>query len=84
MEMERKILLINKDEIIDKGERIYAAIRSELEPEHKGEIAAIEPESGDYFLGKSVIEAIDKAREKYPDKVFHVVRIGFPALHVFK
>ncbi|MEA3346341.1 MAG: hypothetical protein U9Q78_08920 [Chloroflexota bacterium] len=82
--MERGILLINKDEIIDKGERIYAAIRSELELEHKGEIAAIEPESGDYFLGKSVIEAIDKAREKYPDKVFHVVRIGFPALHVFK
>jgi hypothetical protein len=84
MKIERKILLINKDEIIDKGERIYAAIRSKLEPEHKGEIAAIEPESGDYFLGKSVIEAIDKAREKYPDKVFHVVRIGFPALHVFK
>lgn len=79
--MERKILLINKDEIIDKGERIYAAIRSELEPEHKGEIAAIEPESGDYFWGKSVIEAIGKAREKYPDKVFHVVRIGFPAVH---
>ncbi len=82
--MERKVLLINKDEIIDKGERIYAAIRSELEPDHKGDIAAIEPESGDYFLGKSVIEAIDKAREKYPDKVFHVVRIGYPVVHVFR
>jgi hypothetical protein len=82
--MGQKILLVDKDEIIDKGERIYAAIRSELEPEHKGDIAAIEPESGDYFLGKSVIEAIDKAREKYPDKVFHVVRIGYPVVHVFR
>jgi len=45
---------------------------------------AIEPDTGDYFLGQSVIEAIEKGRERYPDSVFHVIRIGYPVVHVFR
>lgn len=47
-----------------------------LLPEHKGEIIAVEPESGDYFLGKTLREANRKALEKYPDKVFFASRLG--------
>ncbi len=82
--MTGEILVVDKDEIVEKGQRIYEKIKDKLEPEHKGEIVAIEVETGDYFLGKSVIEATDKAREKYPDKVFYTARVGFPVVYVFR
>jgi hypothetical protein len=82
--MTEKVILIDKDEIVEKGQRIYERIKDKLEPEHKGEIVAIEPDTGDYFLGQSVIEAIEKGRERYPDSVFHVIRIGYPVVHVFR
>jgi hypothetical protein len=82
--MTEKVLLVDKDEIVDKGQCIYETIKDKLEPEHKGEIVAIEVETGDYFLGRRVIEATDKAREKYPDKVFYVARVGFPVVYVFR
>ena len=49
---------------------------------HKGKIAAIEPESGDFFLGGSLLEAFDCGRERYPGGVFYFVRIGYPTAHV--
>ncbi len=79
-----KIYPINLEELGSKGEEIYKLIKPQLEPEHKGEIAAIEVESGDYFLGKTVMEAGRKAKEKYPDKVFYSVRIGYPVVHVWR
>lgn len=79
--MAEKVLLVDKDEIVEKGQRIYDTIKDILEPDHKGEIVAIEVETGDYFLGASVIEATDKAREKYPDKVFYTARVGFPVVY---
>jgi hypothetical protein len=49
---------------------------------HKGMIAAIEPESGDFFFGESLLAAFDRARERYPHGVFYFVRIGYPTAHV--
>ena len=62
--------------------RAQAVLKSQLDPTYHGQIVAIEVESGDYFIGKSVTEAARKAREKYPEKVFYFVKIGFPAVHV--
>jgi hypothetical protein len=47
-------------------------------------IAAIEPESGEWFVGKSVIEALHNARIKYPHGIFYFVRIGSTSAHVHK
>jgi len=52
--------------------------------EKKGMIAAIEPEMGEWFLGKNVIEAFKNARAKYPQGIFYFVRIGYPSAHVYK
>jgi len=63
-----------------KGERHYRTkLKALLEPDYTGMFAAIEPDSGEYFLGTRIGEAIEKARTKYPDKLVHTVRIGFPA-----
>lgn len=50
----------------------------------KGTIAVIEPETGVYFLGKTLTEATKKAREKYPDKIFYAIRIGYTFVHEHK
>lgn len=47
----------------------------------KGTIAVIEPETGDYFLAKTLTEALKKAKEKYPGKVFYSIRIGYTYAH---
>ena len=77
-----EVLHVHKEELGEKGQKIYDEIlRPLLEPEHRGEIVAIEVESGDYFLGESVLEAVKKGREKYPNTVFYAVRIGYPVVY---
>jgi len=82
--MANRVFIIDKHAHVEKAKAIYQQLRSQLEAEHKGEIVAIEPESGDFFLGANVIEAVLKGREKHPDRVFHSIRIGYPAVHARK
>ena len=44
-------------------------------------IAVIEPETGDYFLAKTLTEALRKAKAEYPGKIFYSIRIGYPFAH---
>ncbi len=50
----------------------------------KGTIAVIEPETGEYFLAKTLTEALKKAKEKYPGKIFYSIRIGYTFVHEHK
>ena len=71
------------DEFVRKAETIYATrLRDVLEATHNNEFVAIEPESGDYFLGHTLNEATRAARNTYPDRMTHAMRIGHrAALH---
>lgn len=65
---------------VQRAEEIYdSQIRSVLEPQHTDEFVAIEPESGDYFLGNTLSEAIGAARRSYPDRLAHAMRVGHKA-----
>jgi hypothetical protein len=67
-------------EVARKAEEIYATqLRSILEPRHVDEFVAIEPESGDYFLGKTLSDAIGAARRSHPDRLAHAMRVGHRA-----
>jgi hypothetical protein len=82
--MEPMVFQVDRRKVISGGKEIYNRIRDKLEPEHRGEIVAIEVDSGDYFLGRTVTEATSEARKKHPDKVFYFVRVGFPAVYVHR
>ena len=73
-----------KSDVARRGYQIYKKLRNALEREYLGEYVVIELESEDYFLGKDMNEALDKAEEKYPDKEFFVVQIGELATASFK
>ncbi len=47
-------------------------------------IAVIEPDSGEYFLGKTLLDALKKAEAEYLHKIFYSIRIGCPFAHQLK
>jgi hypothetical protein len=69
-------------EIKRPSEEILSQVNA-LESE-KGKIVAIEPDTGEWFLGKDIIEAFKSARLKYPQGIFYFVRVGYPSAHSHK
>lgn len=66
------------------AKRLYEQrLRDRLEADRFGRYVAIEPMSGDYFLGETLDAAVNAALEKHPDRLTHTIRIGHPAaLHL--
>jgi hypothetical protein len=63
--------------VIDRAKRIYAdQLQAALESQHRNRFVAIEPESGDYFLGDTFDEAVKSARPEHPSRLSHTIRIG--------
>lgn len=58
--------------------------RRRLEAQAQGQFVAIEPDSGDCYLGRTPLEAIDKGKEMHPGKVFHVMKVGAKAAVLLK
>ena len=68
------------DDLVRRAETIYSTqLRAILEPDHLDEFVAIEPESGEYFLGKTLSEAVGAARQSHPDRLAHAMRVGHKA-----
>jgi hypothetical protein len=68
------------EELVLSAEQLYEKkLRSLLETSHRDEFVAVEPVSGDYFLGKTLSEAMGAARDAYPDRLSHALRVGHPA-----
>ena len=61
---------------IAKGEEILEGIKDKLEGQ--GGVVAIEPVSGEYFVGKTLGAANDAAFAKYPDGWVYFVRLDDP------
>jgi hypothetical protein len=47
-----------------------------LESSNPGDFVAIEPDSGDCFLGKTLSEAIQAARAAHPNQMPFALRVG--------
>ena len=69
-------------EVVRRGEELYnRLLRTRLEADHKGQIAAIDVDSGDYEVGATVLEASDRLRLRRPDAEVFLLRIGDRALY---
>ena len=70
------------EETARRGDEIYdRQIRAAVEAEHRGEVVAIDVETGAYALGESAITASKKLLAEYPHAEIWLVRIGHRALH---
>jgi hypothetical protein len=64
-------------EVARKAQAIYERdLRSRLEKTDLNAFVAIEPESGDYFLGQTLSEAIQKTRAVHPERLPFTLRVG--------
>lgn len=71
-------------ELSERGKAIYGSLvaKKEINEEMlRGKVVAIEIESENFFIGDSVLDAYNKAKEKYPDSIFHFVHIGSADKH---
>ena len=68
----------SRQAFIDKGREAFEAVREELAALDGAVIAAIEPETGECFVGKTLGEANRAAAEKYIDKWLYFVRVNDP------
>ena len=75
--------VLTPQQIAELGEKIYKEkLKKELEPTLTGKFLAIEVISGEYFVGDTILEALEKGRKKYSGRLFHTIRIGYEG--VFK
>ena len=66
--------------IIERAKRLYAdRLKGDLEKTHMHEFVVIEPDSGDYFLGKTMGEASAAAKAAHPDRRGYIIRVGHAA-----
>jgi hypothetical protein len=74
----------NAKDVAEKARSLYdARLREDLEKSHFGEYVCIEPDSGDYFLGMTLDQAVNAAIDAHPHRLTHTLRIGHAAaLHL--
>ena len=71
-----------RGEVTKLGKKFYEEhLKPILEPQENGKFVAIEPESQEYFIGTTALEAIKKGNSNFPDKILFLARVGFPAAH---
>ena len=78
-------MLSNKAQLVaERAKQAYEErLRERLESSDLGRFVCIEPESGDFFLGDTLDEAVNQAIDAYPDRLTHTLRIGHKAaLHI--
>ncbi len=60
-----------------EGERKYIALQPELEKKHDSDdYVVVDPKSGEYFVGETSVEAMKKARAKYPRGKLFLAQVG--------
>ena len=69
-----------------RAREVTAKLVSSKDSERAGYIAAVDPQTGEIFYGKTVAEAAKEGRKRKNDlkAVFFFVRVGYPSVHVRK
>jgi hypothetical protein len=67
-------------DIAQRAKNIYEKqLRSQLEATNMHDYVAIEPDSEEHFLGKTLSDAIGAARAAHPDRLAFALRVGHSA-----
>ncbi|HXM50195.1 MAG TPA: hypothetical protein VN956_20305 [Pyrinomonadaceae bacterium] len=73
------------DDLVERGQSTYRErLVSILEPSHVGEFVAVEPDSGQYFLGDTASAALVAAHAAMPTNLFYLTRVGSETAHSVK
>ena len=59
----------------------FRKVQPKLLSRHKGDIVAVDPKSGRYFVGDDELNVARKAMNALPGTIFGFFRVGYPAVH---
>jgi hypothetical protein len=64
-------------DVARRAKQLYEdKLRAKLEVTTRNDFLAIEPDSGEYFFGKTLSEAIEASRAAYPTRLAFAMRVG--------
>lgn len=68
------------EDVVRRATQLYEEkLREKLEKTNINDFVAIEPDSGDYFFGRTLSEAIQASRAAHPDRLAFAMRVGHRA-----
>jgi hypothetical protein len=68
------------EDVVRRATQLYEErLRDMLERTNMNDFVAIEPDSGEYFFGKTLSEAIQASRAAHPDRLAFAMRVGHSA-----
>ncbi len=73
----------DKAESARRGRELYENIRPQVEATHRGEVVALDLETGEYEVAGDTINAARRLRAHRPDARIWFVRVGHEALYRF-
>jgi hypothetical protein len=80
MPEEASMVVSGSSELAQRARAIYEQnLRARLEASNRDDFVAIDPESGDFYLGKTLSEAIQASRAARPGVISFVLRVGHVA-----
>lgn len=66
-------------EIVARAKEIYARkYQKQFEEQLSGKYVAIDVESEEAYVGDTEMEAFENAKAAFPDRLFHLIKIGEP------
>ena len=77
---------MRKLKLTGQASEIVRNLINSKDSEKVGYIAAVDPQTGEIFYGKNIVEAAKEGRKIKNDNkaVFFFVRIGYPSVHILK
>lgn len=70
---------MNRSTAASKARVIFDRIKASLEATSPNKFVAVEPISGEFFLGETLSDAIGSSRRQHPDRLAHAFRVGHKA-----
>jgi len=66
--------------VAEQAKQVYESdLKDLLEAEHRDRFVAVEPQSKNYWIGDTFIDAALAAKKAHPDRTSFVIRIGHDA-----
>jgi hypothetical protein len=69
-----------REALVERGREVLARVREKLDG--ASGVVAIEPQSGDCFVGTTLGQANDAAYDKYPDRWLYFCRLDDPGAEI--
>ncbi len=74
----------DKEEVARRGTEVYQRlVKPQLRPEDKGQLVALDIDTGAFEVADTMHDACRRLRKRYPDAQLWCLRAGYVAVHSF-